>query len=262
MRTPYNLLLVRPQEQNERFYTLIQEAIGQHSTFTLSDFRLLRDPVFIIHMEDIRGDMPVLSSAAAHLVTSVHGARLLSATLSDRHIPVFTVGPTTGKILTDAGFASVHMGVGDGSDLVDLVARHRSLLRDGVIAHLSGRHIARPLAPDFKTRSMDYIRVIGYTALSSPGFSPGVAQALIKGRGGGVFLFSDRMRRIVERHVAALTDRVSLSLDAYCFSHQIASQCTAPLWRSVHAPGAQPMDRLKSVIQLMLDHRTQERLHP
>ena len=67
--------------------------------------------------------MPEPAELSGVVFTSANGVRTYAARRSDRHLPVWCVGPATAQAARDKGFETVHESAGNAVDLAHFIAR-------------------------------------------------------------------------------------------------------------------------------------------
>lgn len=190
---------------------------------TAAGFRPLSAPLLAIHL--LPENVPDLRPAAAAVFTSANAVRAVRDVVPA--LPVYAVGPATGRAARAAGFADVTVADGDAVSLNALLARAGLA---GPVYHLSGRDIAAPIiVPGVAVR-----RYIVYEAEKIFSFQDDVVDALRGGTVAAVTILSARTGAAFADAVAAqgLTDTLK-TIKALCISDTVLHSVANLPWRGV-----------------------------
>lgn len=171
---------------------------------------------------------PALDRFDALLLTSAHGVRLAGAHLADyRTLPAYAVGRASAAALTEAGFAHVVAGMGDGSAIAARIAAdgHRTIL------HLGGRTVA-PM--DEGPLTIERVAVYAMMRTQDDGLAQRIAPDSV------IMVHSPRAGEILAERVAQ-AQRADLHLIAISPAALIASGTGWASARSVDSPDDERM---------------------
>ncbi len=165
-----------------------------------------------------------LTGVRGVLLTSANGARVLAGLTPRRDLPAFCVGPHTAEVARAAGFASVHMALGDVTALAALVCQQ--LRPDPApLLHVAARAVAGDLAGLLSAAGFVVQRVIAYDAIPATALTAPTVAELTAGLIEAAFFYSPRTLETF----TTLAERADLreacgSITAYCLSEAVAER--------------------------------------
>jgi len=188
----------------------------------------------IVEIEPISGPVGWSSNLAAIAVTSPNGARSLESVAGlARTIPVFAVGSGTADELRLRGFSNIDVSDGTAQTLIQRLTK-RVPRHIGVIAHVSGEHIACDIAAELSARGYRSIRVVVYRANLRQTLTE-TGQVLCRtNQIGGVICMSKRIAAqltvLLRKHQQM---QILQSVPAVAMSLPIADQLHQDGWRKI-----------------------------
>lgn len=129
----------------------------------------------------------------ALIVTSLHAAQAL-ATMRDRAIPVFAVGPRTAEAVQDLGFAQIRVADGDALSLSALI--RRELAPAAVLLHVTARHHKEEPAASLRAAGYAVTSWEAYEAQALERLPNAARDALRGGRIGAALHYSRRSAEV------------------------------------------------------------------
>lgn len=123
--------------------------------------------------------------------TSPNGVKAFAALTDRRNWPVFTVGQTTAKLATEAGFQTVFCGRGDVVTLAELIIAQVPC----ELVHLSGVHVAGDLVGMLQAAGLSAKRTIIYGTEAVKSLPDNARAVLTSDNEMTVFLYSPKGAR-------------------------------------------------------------------
>lgn len=189
----------------------------------------------------------------ALLLTSRHGAHALASLPSAwRALPVYCVGASTAMAATEHGCSQVIAGTSNILALLPRVAA--DLGEGGALLYLSGEDVSVDAAHLLGAQGVRVHTEIVYRAVAEPTLENNVQETLTAGSITGVAFFSPRSAEIAceQLNVAKLA-HVTQTIDAFCFSLNVATAAAKLPWKNIHACHLPTRD---AMLELIVSHAT------
>jgi uroporphyrinogen-III synthase len=227
--------LTRPHEDSENFAA---ELALHHIP------ALIAPVVHIAHLP--LASLPDLPDAL--LVTSRHATQAL-ATLPTawRTLPTYCVGAATANYARDFGFNHLTPGTGD---VTSLLPRLISELSSGsTILYLAGEETRADVPTLLHARGIHVQRITVYRAIAETVLAPELLTAMQAGSISGAAFFSPRSAAITCELLAkaGLADDVR-TINAYCFSLNVAKAAGILPWKALHSCHAPTRRAMRELI--------------
>lgn len=183
----------------------------------------------------------------AILLTSRHAAHVLASLPSAWHaLPVYCVGGSTANVATEHGCTHIIAG---GSNVLALLPRIASDLGDGAeLLYFAGEDTSVDVVHLLAMHGVKVSTHIVYHAVAEHALSSELVEALATGRVTGVAFFSPRSAQIAYTLLqAANLAETAKTIDAFCFSMNVAAAAAKCAWRSIytcHLPTRSSMHEL------------------
>ena len=178
--------------------------------------------------------LPVsLEGVQAMIVTSGNGASALAQSTDERSLTVLAVGGVTASVLETEGFNRVLTASGDVKSLIELAAETFSP-DAGILAHISGEHIAGDLAGALTAKGFSLRRDVLYRAETPSVMSDATIKSFADHTIDVVLLFSHRTATIFANLVtqAALGSKLAFAT-AICLSEAVAQPVQELNWQKI-----------------------------
>jgi uroporphyrinogen-III synthase len=149
-------------------------------------------------------DLPA-DAVQATIVTSRNALRAIAgqpALSALRQLPIFAVGPATGKLAVELGFSTVFEGPAGGRELAELIAAHVRPDR-GPLLYLAGNTVAFDIQAALKDCGIACHRAVSYEMVEATQLPDNVRDDLAVGAVDAVILMSPRTSAVFSRLVAA-----------------------------------------------------------
>ncbi len=187
----------------------------------------------------------------ALLLTSRHAAHALASLPSAwRALPVYCVGSSTAMAASEHGCTQVIAGT---SNILALLPRIADDLGEGgALLYLSGEDVSVDAAQLLGAQGVQVHTEIVYRAVAEATLDANLREALVAGRVTGVALFSPRSAEIVceQLNIAKLA-HVTQTLEAFCFSLNVATAAAKLPWKNIHACHLPTRD---AMLELIVSH--------
>ena len=169
-------------------------------------------------------DMPDPSDLSGVVFTSANGVRTYTARRSDRHLPVWCVGPATAQAARNEGFDTVHESAGNAVDLAHFIAA-RAPSPSLPLLHVANAAAAGTLQEKLKSQGYRTVFAALYEMRPAISLPEQVAKLLDQNARAIILLHSEKGARAF----AALTKAREL---ANCTGVAISERASTPLERS------------------------------
>lgn len=169
----------------------------------------------------------------AILITSKHAAQSLALLSDIRDISLVCVGEATTEYAMSLGFSRACMGGENVEQLVEYVQGGYD--EDARFVYISGEHIRSDLPLILESFGMRCERVVAYSAIAAESLSDTLLAQLERGQIDAVTFFSPRNAEIfLELLEKAECKPVTLMLDAFTLSEEVANACGTANWAHIH----------------------------
>lgn len=224
------ILITRPRDRAEPLARQL-EVLGHEA---------LIEP--LLSIEPLHPGALPLGDVQAILLTSANAAHALPP--DGRHLPVLAVGGATARAARAAGWTTVLEAEGEAASLTRLV-RDRCTPAGGALLHLCGEHVREELGERLAAVGFELRRQVAYRAHAATALSPGLLDALDRGRLDAVLLFSPRSTRIfVDLVIAHGLDARLDKVQALCLSEAVAAPCRRLRFAAIRAAARPELDAL------------------
>lgn len=204
---------------------------------------VLISPLLEIELEQV----PVIGSTglAAIVITSQNALRALASgpQVSElTQVPLFAVGPRTGRVARDMGFSQIIEGPGTGRELAEIISAH-GLPSGGRIVHLAGDTLAFDMQSAMSALGYRAETIRCYRSVPATKFTPDAEAALRQGRIDIVTLMSPRTARTFVTLIKSATLEDQARAMSYACISEAARKFPAdegwPLTHVAHKPNGQ-----------------------
>ncbi len=168
-----------------------------------------------------------LENLQAIIITSANGIRALSAITRNRDIPIVTVGHMSAQEAIKLGFLNVSSATnrnqtGNVDLLIDYIESNFSQ-ENGVLLHISAKHITGNLKDRLERKGFDIERITMYEAKALTYLSVGLKGDLQNDKIGAVLLYSPRTADIfLKLLIQENMDNYIKNIDFLCLSQAVA----------------------------------------
>jgi uroporphyrinogen-III synthase len=220
-----HILITRPQE-NAKILSLKLQQLGHVIT--------IDSLIHVIPLAATSLNLPPFSSCEAIVTTSQQSIRCLSRLTSERHFPLWCVGPDSAEVAKNLGFQVIHTADGSAEDLITKLMKSLSGTSHKPILHLSGDFIRFDVVQTLQDQGLNAKRLIVYKTQEAEALLPETQQALKARTMDAVLFYSPRTAKTFKNLCRlANLEAYCASLLAICLSDAVKAEIQDIAWKNI-----------------------------